>query len=80
MAQIGSRLIDATAAKITEDFFKAFEAHLQARAVSAEVVADADAPAAPLPVVPAGPDSSITKLAWLVGTVVVLAIVYFVIR
>ena len=31
MAQIGSRLIDATAAKITEDFFKAFEAHLQAQ-------------------------------------------------
>src|SRR5947209_136571 len=31
MAQIGSRLIDATAAKITEDFFKAFEAQLQAR-------------------------------------------------
>src|SRR5215203_1409753 len=25
MAQIGSRLIDATAAKITDDFFKAFE-------------------------------------------------------
>ena len=32
MAQIGSRLIDATAAKITDDFFKAFEAQLQARA------------------------------------------------
>ena len=27
MAQIGSRLIDATAAKIAEDFFRAFEAH-----------------------------------------------------
>src|SRR4051795_701164 len=26
MAQIGSRLIDATASKITDDFFKAFEA------------------------------------------------------
>lgn len=31
MAQIGSRLIDATAAKITDDFFKAFEAQLRAR-------------------------------------------------
>jgi carbon monoxide dehydrogenase subunit G len=31
MAQIGSRLIDATAGKITDDFFKAFEAQLQAR-------------------------------------------------
>ena len=32
MAQIGSRLIDAAAGKITESFFKAFEEHLQARA------------------------------------------------
>ena len=30
LAQIGSRLIDAAAGKIAEDFFKAFEAHLQA--------------------------------------------------
>src|SRR5450631_4369546 len=30
MAQVGSRLIDAAAGKITEDFFKAFEAHLGA--------------------------------------------------
>ena len=35
MAQIGSRLIDATAAKIAEDFFRAFEATLQARAPAA---------------------------------------------
>src|SRR3954447_1767919 len=39
MAQIGSRLIDATAAKITDDFFKAFEAQLQARVPIAEGVA-----------------------------------------
>ena len=30
MAQVGSRLIDAAAGKITEDFFKAFEANLLA--------------------------------------------------
>ena len=30
MAQIGSRLIDAAAGKITESFFKAFEEYLQA--------------------------------------------------
>ncbi len=35
MAQIGSRLIDATAGKITDDFFKAFEAHLQAQVAPA---------------------------------------------
>ena len=78
MAQIGSRLIEATAAKITEDFFKAFEAHLQAIAAPAESAAGAavvSASAAPVTL-----DSSIGKLAWLVGAVVVLAIVYFVIR
>ena len=46
MAQIGSRLIDAAAGKITADFFKAFEQHLQANPG-----ADATAPVtAPTPV------------------------------
>jgi carbon monoxide dehydrogenase subunit G len=31
MAQIGARLIDSTAAKISTDFFKAFEAHISGR-------------------------------------------------
>ncbi len=78
MAQIGSRLIDATAAKITEDFFKAFEAHLQMSA--APVEAAAGAPVVPVAAAPANADASIARLAWLVGAVVVLAIVYFVIR
>ena len=77
MAQIGSRLIDATAGKITEDFFKAFEAHLQASA--APVAADS-AVAAPAPAVAPASDGSIAKLWWLMGGVVVLAIVYFLIR
>ena len=73
MAQIGSRLIDAAAGKITEDFFKAFEAHLQASA----------APGVGVPAqVPMATDAggSITKIWWLIGAVVVLAIVYFMIR
>lgn len=74
MAQIGSRLIDATAAKITEDFFKAFEAHLQAGAAPAGGVAVA------VPAAPAEPDGNMAKLWWLIGAVVVLAIVYFMIR
>ncbi len=41
MAQIGSRLIDATAGKITDDFFKAFEAQLQARAPADAAAASA---------------------------------------
>ncbi|HEY4065552.1 MAG TPA: carbon monoxide dehydrogenase subunit G [Burkholderiaceae bacterium] len=76
MAQIGSRLIDATAAKITEDFFKAFEAHLQAMApvpLAAPVIA---VPAA----VPVAPGGGIAKLWWLIGAVVVLAAVYLMIR
>jgi carbon monoxide dehydrogenase subunit G len=75
MAQIGSRLIDATAAKITEDFFKAFEAHLQAGAAPVE----GGAIVAPAPAAPEG-DGSVTKLWWLIGGVIVLAIVYFLIR
>jgi hypothetical protein len=34
----------------------------------------------PVAQAPADPDGSMTKLAWLVGAVIVLAIVYFVIR
>ena len=75
MAQIGSRLIDATAAKITEDFFKAFETRLRpavpvaAEASSTEPVAEA-----------AAPDGSIGKLWWLIAALVVIAIAYFAIR
>lgn len=79
MAQIGSRLIDATAAKITEDFFKAFEAHLQAAAP-----APADAPAKAAPPAPAevssGTDAGVAKLWWLIVGLVVLAAAYFAIR
>ena len=51
MAQIGSRLIDATAAKITDDFFKAFESVLQSRQPApADAVATAPAPVATTPV------------------------------
>ena len=77
MAQIGSRLVDAAATKITEDFFKAFEAHLQAAAAPA-LAGDTTA-AAPAPA-PAESDRSLAKLWWLIGALVVLAIVYFAIR
>jgi len=67
MAQIGSRLIDATAAKITDDFFKAFEAHLRAQAPQPAGV-PAPAPAAPLGVrEPAG------TLGWVLAATVVVA-------
>ena len=79
MAQVGSRLIDAAAGKITDDFFKAFEAHLQATS-DADAAAAAGAPlppvAAPAPAA-AGGDN---KLWWLIGAVVVAAVIYFAIR
>ena len=77
MAQIGSRLIDATAGKITEDFFKAFEAHLQA---SAAPVAGGQVLVAPAAAEALPPGASTTKLWWLIGAVVVAAVVYFMIR
>lgn len=76
MAQIGSRLIDATAGKITEDFFKAFEAHLQASAAPAQAAAVPAAVAAPS----TDADAGLGRLWWLIGGVVVLAVVYFLIR
>ena len=70
MAQIGSRLIDATAGKITDDFFKAFEAHLQAQFTPT----GAPVPA-PLRVAePAG------ALGWILAAIVILATLFFMLR
>jgi uncharacterized protein len=74
MAQVGARLIDAAAGKITEDFFKAFEAHLQA--ASAPAGGAEAAAVAPAATEPAGTG----KLWWWIGAVVVVAIIYFAIR
>ena len=71
MAQIGSRLIDATAAKITDDFFKAFEANLQAR------LPPEARPATPVAArvrEPAG------TLGWVLAAIVVLATAWLVLR
>ena len=75
LAQVGSRLIDAAAAKIAEDFFKAFEARLQA--LQAPVAASA--PAATAVAVERVPEPAGT-LAWALSAIVVLVTVYFVLR
>jgi len=67
MAQVGSRLIDAAAGKIAEDFFTAFEGRLQAVASGAP----APAPAAA---------ARHNGLWWVVGAVVVLVAIYFLTR
>ena len=66
IAQVGSRLVDAAAAKVAADFFSAFEARL------AERFAPAAVPAA----VPAATGGS-RLLWWAVGAIIVLALIYF---
>jgi len=77
MAQIGSRLIDATAGKLTEDFFQAFENQLRARNPA---MADATVPAeGGADRRPASSDSR--RTAWYVaGAIVLAALIYFVMR
>ncbi|HEX7439199.1 MAG TPA: carbon monoxide dehydrogenase subunit G [Caldimonas sp.] len=73
LAQIGSRLVDAGAAKIADDFFKAFEAHLQA--------ASGAPMAAAVPVeAPLATTASTRKLWWAVAAVVVVVLLYFLSR
>lgn len=76
MAQIGARLIDATAAKITDDFFKAFEERLQP---AAPVAPDAIVPAEP-PSEAARPAAQIWQLALWVAALLIAAVAYFSLR
>jgi uncharacterized protein len=71
MAQVGSRLIDAAASKVAEDFFKAFEAHLSPPA------APADSGQVPMP---AGTPKGNRALWWGVGVAVVLGLIYLLFR
>jgi uncharacterized protein len=69
MAQVGSRLIDAAAGKITDDFFKAFEAALQATSPEGAAL-----PAAAPAVAPGN------KLIWWVVAAAVLAVAWYFLR
>ncbi|MES2784433.1 MAG: carbon monoxide dehydrogenase subunit G [Pseudomonadota bacterium] len=85
MAQIGSRLVDATAQKLTEQFFTAFEEHLRPLAVeSASGAANANAAASEHAAAPvARPEAAPAgnKTAWLiVAAVIAAAIVFFMMR
>jgi uncharacterized protein len=72
MAQIGSRLIDATAGKITDDFFKAFEAQLRARVPQPEGAAPVAS--SPREREPAG------TLGWALAAIVLLATLFLILR
>jgi carbon monoxide dehydrogenase subunit G len=71
LAQVGSRLIDAAAGKIAEDFFKAFEAAL--------APAEAAVAGGPVAAVPAAGGGNKT-LWWVVGGVVLIAVVYWLMK
>jgi uncharacterized protein len=71
LAQVGSRLVDAAAGKIAEDFFTAFEAAL----------APAEAAAADGALVPVPGSSGDNKTLWWVGGAVLLvAVIYLLFR
>ena len=74
LAQVGSRLIDAAAAKIAEELCTAIEARLQALQAPAGA-----APAQPAVAVERVPEPAGT-LAWALSAIVVLVTVYFVLR
>jgi len=65
--------VDAAAAKITDDFFKAFEAQLQARLPAGE------APA-PAMVVPARAAEPAGTLGWVLAAAVVVVAAFFILR
>jgi carbon monoxide dehydrogenase subunit G len=67
MAQVGSRLIDATAQKLAEQFFTAFETQLSPAAAAA-------------PALPAKPPSLIPAWVWVVLLAVLAAIAFFALR
>ncbi len=75
LAQIGSRLIDATARKMADDFFSAF-----ATEVGGVEAVEAAEPAAEAPVAEAAPAKigGLSPLAWGVGIVVLVLIVLYI--
>ncbi|MBU6261193.1 MAG: carbon monoxide dehydrogenase subunit G [Burkholderiales bacterium] len=70
LAQIGSRLVDAAAAKIAEDFFQAFEARLREEAGVAAPAAEA----------PAAGGRDLRWLWWAGAAIVVAALIYRMLR
>jgi uncharacterized protein len=76
LAQIGSRLIDATARKMAEDFFARFSALVGAPVPSAAVEPAATGEPAPLPA--ATPErKALPPLVWVTGLIVLIAVLLF---
>jgi len=82
LAQIGSRLIDATARKMAGDFFARFAAIVDApQAEAAAQAAGTAAAPPPVPATPAPQGGRLSPLVWIgLLVIVVAAILYFVSR
>jgi uncharacterized protein len=77
LAQIGSRLIDATARKMAEDFFARFSA-LVAGPAPAPTAAPADAAAEPVPTLRPAPErKGLPPILWVSGLIVLIAILLY---
>lgn len=89
IAQIGSRLVDAAAKKMADDFFTAFNNRIGSGAVATEVPAEpagtTTEPAAagvsttPGPAAAAGP-AGLPKWVWIVGAIIVAALIFTALR
>ena len=84
LAQIGSRLIEGAATKITDDFFDAFEARLAPEAAAPAAPAEAGAPGVvPAPAAARAPSTAADRLGWLiwiVGAVLAVALIIYLLR
>ncbi len=83
LAQIGSRLIDATARKMADDFFARFSevvggAAAPAAAAEPSAPAAATPTAAPPPPQPAPSPRRLSPVAWVAGLIVVIAILLYI--
>jgi uncharacterized protein len=76
LAQIGSRLIDATARKIAEDFFSRFSALVGTPAPTVAVEATAAGEATPMPAA-APARKGLPPLVWVTGLIVVIAVLLY---
>jgi len=77
MAQIGSRLIDATARKMADDFFSKFAAVVGGPVAPAPAETAAAPAAAASPAPPQAPSARLSPLVWVLGLVVVVAVLLF---
>jgi hypothetical protein len=78
LAQIGSRLVEGTAKKLADEFFAAFAAQAGAAAAPAAAPGAEAAPqpvSQPVPAVASATTSGLSPWVWIIGLVVVVAII-----